>query len=405
MTNHSLTRAETSFTPYKGLVVLDVSQGIAGPNCGTILGLQGATVYKVEPPAGDWGRNIGATVQGMSALSIASNGGKRSVCIDASKPSGAALMTRLAKQADIVIESFRPGVAARVGLDPEQLRRERPDQIILSVSGFGDHGPGAKRPGTDSILQALSGLVQLNAGPDGTPKMVPMYLIDSVTSLYAAQLVSAALHERANTGQGRHLKISLLEAAASLQAIPQLDALLSTHLTAGQPPVPSGIFKTQDNYIRITSVSQRTFEALCRGLDQTEWLNNAEFATDQARIANSTKLNAAVANALEKRTTRQWLDTLEPLGVLCAPVNDYKAFREDPQVKEMCIFNESQQPALGSVPIARHPGMPQTPPPSPLLGQHSKEVLTELGLDETEIATLVDDEVVYLRGETKESTK
>jgi len=132
--------------PFSGLTILDASQGIAGPYCAAMLCTQGATVYKVEPPAGDWGRGIGASNDGMSALSASANGGKQAVCIDASTADGAALMTRLAKQVDIVIESFRPGVAARVGLDPEVLLSARPDQIILSVSGFGDHGPGPNDP-------------------------------------------------------------------------------------------------------------------------------------------------------------------------------------------------------------------------------------------------------------------
>lgn len=383
-----------AMSPFAGLVVLDASQGIAGPYCAAILCAQGATVYKVEPPAGDWGRGIGTSSHGMSALSTSANGGKQSVCIDASTDQGAALMTRLAKQVDIIIESFRPGVAARVGLDPNALLKARPDQLVLSVSGFGDHGPGAKRPGSDTVLQALTGMMHLNADDQGHPRLVPMYLIDTITSLYAAQLVTAAVLERQQTGKGRHLKISLLEAAAAFQVIPALESVLHKQLPAGQPPVPSGVFKTQDGFIRVTSVTQRTFEALCKGLDCHDWLHNPKFATHQSRLTNAEELNAAVAAIVAKRATRPWLDILEPLGVLCAPVNDYDRFREDAQVKEMGVFVDVEQPALGVVPMPRHPGLPQAPEPSPQLGQHTHEVLTAFGLSETEIEVLIESHVV-----------
>ena len=383
--------------PFSGLTILDASQGIAGPYCAAMLCTQGATVYKVEPPGGDWGRGIGASSDGMSALSTSANGGKQAVCIDASTAEGAALITRLAKEVDIVIESFRPGVATRVGLDPHVLLAARPDQIILSVSGFGDHGPGAKRPGSDSVLQAMTGTMHLNADDTGQPRMFPMYLIDTVTSLYAAQLLTAAVLERQQTGNGRHLKVSLLEAAAALQTMPALESVLRTRLPAGKPPVPSGVFTTTDGFIRVTSVTQRTFEALCKGLDRLGWINDPKFVNNEARLANADELNAAVADILAKRTTREWLNTLEPLGVLCAPINDYAAFREEPQVKAMDIYANVEQPGLGSIPMPRQPGLSQTPQPSPLLGEHTKDALKALGLSEAEIQSLIDTHVVQQR--------
>lgn len=381
-------------TPFAGLTVFDASQGIAGPYCAAILRAQGATVYKIEPPAGDWGRGVGAASQGMSALSTSANGGKQSICIDASTEAGAALMTRLAKKADIVIESFRPGVAARVGLDPQVLAQARPDQVMLSVSGFGDHGPGANRPGSDTVLQALTGMMHLNADAQGNPRLVPMYLVDTVTSLYAAQLVTAAVLERQQTGKGRHLKVSLLEAAAAFQVIPALESVLHKRLPAGQPAVPSGVFQTKDGFLRVTSVTQRTFEALCKGLQRLDWVNNDKFATHEARLAHSATLNAAVADILAHRSTRQWLDILEPLGVLCASVNDYDAFRQDTQVKAMGVFVDVDQPGLGVIPMPRHPGLPQAPAASPQLGEHSTQALAALGLKATEIQALVASKVV-----------
>lgn len=395
------TRQE-ALEPFKGLVILDASQGIAGPYCAAILGMQGATVYKVEPPAGDWGRHIGAHRDGFSALSTSANGGKLAVCIDAAMPDGINLMTRLAKQADVVIEGFRPGVAARVGLDPQVLQEARPDQIILSVSGFGDHGPGAKRPGSDTVLQALSGMMHLNAAADGTPRLVPMYLIDTATALYASQLLTCALLQRERTGKGRHLKVSLLEAAAAFQMVPQLESALRTHLPAGKPPVPSGVFETTEGFIRLTSLTQRNFEALCKGLNCAEWLENPDFATNEARLNHVEEMTDAVARVVLTKSAKEWLAILEPLGVLCAPVNDYQAFRDDPQVQAMQIFTNIQQPGIGMVPLPKHPGLQAKPQPAPKLGEHSREVLRLLGISDPEVESLIAAGVVRLAEASKE---
>lgn len=395
---------EEALEPFTGLIILDASQGIAGPYCAAILGMQGAAVYKVEPPAGDWGRHIGANLEGLSAISTSSNGGKLSVCIDATLPDGNDLMTRLAKKADVVIESFRPGVAARVGLDPQVLRQARPDQIILSVSGFGDHGPGAKRPGSDTVLQALSGMMQLNAAADSTPRLVPMYLIDTATALYASQLLTSALLQRELTGKGRHLKVSLLEAAAAFQMVPQLESALRTHLPAGNPPVPSGVFETKEGFIRLTTLTQRNFESLCKGLNCAEWLENPDFATNEARLNHIAEMTDAVARAVLTKSAQEWLAILEPLGVLCAPVNDYQAFRDDPQVQAMQIFDNVQQPGLGTVPLPKHPGLQAKPQPAPKLGEHSRQVLQLLGISDPEVESLIAAGVVRLAEDTNKQT-
>ena len=393
---------QLDWQPLKGLIVLDVSQGIAGPYCAAILGSQGATVYKVEPPTGDWGRHVGTRSPEMSALTASVNGTKQSICIDAALPAGIQLLTRLALKADILIESFRPGVAARLGLDRAELQQARPDQIMLSVSGFGETGPGAKRPGSDSVLQAMTGAMHLNATSDGIPRMIPMHLIDFAAALYCSQLLTLAIMQRGQTGEGRHLKVSLLEVAAAFQVIPQLESSLKGQFPAGHLPVPSGVFQTLDGYIRITTLTQRNFEALCKGLDRAGWLDNAKFATPQARLSHAQEMSGEVTAVVQTKSAEQWLAILEPLGVLCAPVNDYQAFMQDPQVKAMQIFAQVQQPGLGSIPLPRHPGMQVPPAPAPRLGEHSRQVLQALGVDEGQIQSLIDTGVVRLAQDPQE---
>lgn len=390
--------------PLAGLVILDVSQGIAGPYCAAIMRTEGASVYKVEPPTGDWGRQVGTRSSEMSALSASVNGGKQSICIDASQPDGAGLIARLAQKADVVIESFRPGVAARVGLDANALQKANPHQIILSISGFGESGPGAKRPGSDSVLQAMTGMMHLNATPDGMPRMVPLHLIDFAAALYASQLLTLALLEQARTGKGRHIKISLLEVAANFQVIAILEAALADRFESGHLPVPSGVFETQNGFIRLTTLTQRNFEALCGGLDREQWLKDERFATIDARLGHAKEMAAEVAQVLKTKSASQWLEILEPLGVLCAPVNDYALFQGDPQVQAMEIFTQIKQAGLGSIPMPRHPGLPNPPAPAPRLGEHSCQVLHALGVAQNEIDQLLDAKIVWQATDLKEST-
>ncbi len=180
--------------PYRNIKVLDLTQGIAGPYCAEILLQNGATVTKVEPPSGDWGRTIGYAPEGMSAIAISYNLGKRSVCIDATKAEGRALLLRMALEADVVIESFRPGIMSKLGLSYESLSRDRPDMVYVSVTAFGEDGPYVDRPGSDSTLQAMSGLMVVNQDQNGNPRKMGILLVDVVTGIYAAQATATALY-------------------------------------------------------------------------------------------------------------------------------------------------------------------------------------------------------------------
>ena len=195
--------------PYRGLRVLDFGQGIASPYCAMLLGVYGADVIKVEPPEGDWSRYLGTTYGNHTTLSAVYNRGKRSLCLDLKHKDGIAIAQRLAREADVLIEGFRPGVAARLGLGYESLSRDNPGLIYLSVSGFGQSGPYSKRPGSDSVAQAFSGLVSINVGTDGTPHRVGTTISDVVTGVYAFQAISTTLFARASVGTGRWIDVNL----------------------------------------------------------------------------------------------------------------------------------------------------------------------------------------------------
>jgi crotonobetainyl-CoA:carnitine CoA-transferase CaiB-like acyl-CoA transferase len=195
--------------------VLDMSQGLAGPYCAGLLGLQGASVIKVEPPSGDWIRNAGGGREGITSLAVMGNLGKRSACIDATKPEGKALLLRMARKADVFVQNFRPGVIERLGLAYEALAKDHKDLVYVSISGFGPDGPESGKPATDSVIQAFTGIAAINRSADGTPRRIPFLVPDTVTGVYAAQAAGAALYARAMTGKGRHLQVSLMDVCAA----------------------------------------------------------------------------------------------------------------------------------------------------------------------------------------------
>jgi len=377
--------------PYAGLRVLDVSQGLAGPYCAGLLGMQGASVIKVEPPGGDWIRAAGGGREGMTSLAIMGSAGKRSACIDATKPEGKALLLRMARNADVFVQNFRPGVIERLGLGFETLAKNNPALVYVSVSGFGPSGPDARHPATDSVLQAFTGMAHVNRDVDGTPRRIPFLVPDTVTGVYAAQATGAALYARAMTGRGRHVEVSLMDACAALQAAPILDAVLS----GGKPPaaivVPSGIFRTKNGYITVASLSDAMFEALLEALGLDALRSDPRYATSEARRKNAPAINAEVARILASEDTHHWILKLSAADVLWAEVMDYAGFRAAPQAVHMQTFCDVDQFPYGTLPVARVPGARREWPigPAPRVGEHTLEILAEAGVTEAERAALI----------------
>jgi|CXWL01.1.fsa_nt_gi crotonobetainyl-CoA:carnitine CoA-transferase CaiB-like acyl-CoA transferase len=378
--------------PYEGLRVLDMSQGIAGPYCAGLLAMQGAEVVKIEPPGGDWIRAVGGGREGLTALTIMGNLGKRSACIDVAKPAGRDLVLGMARKADVFVQNLRPGVIERLGFGYDTLAKDNPALVYLSITGFGPRGPDAKRAGTDSVLQAYTGMAHLNRDADGIPRRIPFLVPDTTTAVYAAQAVGAALFARHKSGRGRHVEVSLMAACAALQAGPIID----DSLTGGKPvpalTVPAGIFRTRNGYMTVTSLNETTFAALMKVLGLESLCLDPRFAQPAERQKNAALVNAEVARRLATEDTAHWLRGFGAVDVLCAEAVNFAGFRASPQAAEMGVFETLDQFPYGPLQIPRVPGGSSDWPlaPAPRVGEHTLEVLAESGLSAVECAALID---------------
>jgi crotonobetainyl-CoA:carnitine CoA-transferase CaiB-like acyl-CoA transferase len=388
--------------PYRGLRVLDLGQGVASPYCAMLLALYGADVVKLEPPDGDWSRGLGTKFADgtQTAMSMTFNRGKRSLILDLKSPEGRAALRRLAVKADVLIEGFRPGVAARLGVGYDSLKSENQRLIYLSVSGFGQQGAYADRPVTDSAAQAFSGMVSVNRGPDGTPHRIGAYMCDVPTGLYAYHAVATALYARRDTGVGRWIDISLMNGGAAI-----LGHKLAEFSLAGGPPAtinaPAGTYRTSDGVISVALVNEGHYQRLCGVLERPELATDPRYDSFVKRGTVEAELVAQVAAILLTDTSAAWLTRLRAADVICDKVNDFSDWLADPHVQASSAATMIAQPGLGAVPMPRTPGAPGAseaalaPAPSP--GQHSREILAEIGLSDDEITGLIRDKIVENR--------
>ena len=384
--------------PYAGLRVLDVSQGFAGPYVGGLLSLYGASVVKVEPPEGDWIRGIGTSFGGNTALGVVANRGKRSIAINLKAEAGRALAHRLARDADVFIESFRPGVAKRLGIAYPDIRALNPRILYLSISGYGQTGPGAARPAVDTVIQANSGYMSVNRGMDGVPHRTGVLIADTSTGLYAFQAVAAALFAREREAEGRYLDISLMQGTAAFLA----PKIVEFHAEAGNPRVlnaPAGSYRTADGWIAVTLVKEHHFEKLCRAIGREDLAGDPRFRSFETRGAHGDAIRDIVAAALAARTTADWVRRFSEHEVLASPIADFGDWLADPQVAETRAAPVVDQPGMGSVPIPVIPGTdPSYSAPAPAVGQHGREILAELGFDAAAMEDLVRAGAVALPG-------
>jgi len=366
--------------PYDGIRVLDFSQGVAGPHCGMLFALYGADVIKIEPPEGDWSRPLGTVIDGMSAIFVAYNQGKRGLVLDLATQDGVSIVHDLVRGSDVVIENFRHGVIDRLGLGWTTLKEIQPKLIHVAISGFGQTGPDRTRPATDSILQTHAGLMALNRGIDGLPHKVRFPAIDHVTGLYAFQAAAMALMTRDREGRGRYLDISLLQSSIAFQGVKILDH----HVTGGNPPedqyAPIGIYPTRDGSLAVSTIRQRQFRDLCEVLGCAELESDPRFNEIGERMKHVEELNALLALEFATRTTAEWSRRLTEKGVMNSPVRDYSELLDDAHVKSAALIHWIGQPGFAQVPLARVPGADvDWVFPAPALGEHSDEILAELG--------------------------
>ena len=385
--------------PLEGMRVADFSQGVAGPVAAMLLADLGADVIKIEPKRGDWIRHTGRKVErGMSPIYVSMNRNKRGICLGMKEPRGAEVAHGLAASSDIVVESFRPGVMERFGIGYEALQAEQPGLIYASVTGYGRSGPYVDFPGADSVIQAMGGIMSLNGDEGGDPLRFGMFMVDVITGMTAYQGILAALLARGRSGRGQRVDVSLLDAIMAFQAPP-----LTEYLMHGQLPerngnvnsyvAPSGVFRTKDAYIMLTVLDQQWSKG-CKVLELEALEHDPRFATNAARLQHRDELLGIVRDKLAQRTTAEWLTAMRAADILCAPINDYESLVADPQVAVNRLLDTLQHPLFGPLPLIRNPvrysGMEPGYRPPPMLGEHTRQVLTEAaGLSPAEVDALL----------------
>jgi crotonobetainyl-CoA:carnitine CoA-transferase CaiB-like acyl-CoA transferase len=382
--------------PLAGLRVIDCSQGLAAPSAAASLAMYGADVIKIESVGGDWGRGIGVNKAGNTCVSVAGNMGKRSLTVDLKNPHGRAFIKRLVDDADIFLESSRPGVAQRLGIDYPTLSADNPALIYLSMTGFGQHGPHRDRPCSDTVAQAFSGLLASNTGSDGIPHRVNTIPADVAGGLYAFQAISMALFRRTRTGKGGYIDLSLTQAIAHFQGV----KFAEYQIEGGAPTPfnePAGNYLARDGWIVITLVKEENFAAICTAMDLTELIDDPRYLTFQARGENKLELRRIIAERVATQSADHWLEIFAAKGILANRVYDYGDWLGDSHVTETQAVEYFEQPGIGQIGYPAMPGgMAQAATLAPTIGFGDAAILRDVGLSDTEIAELTASGAVHL---------
>ena len=384
---------------YAGLRVLDLGQGVAAPYCAMLLAMHGAEVIKLEPLGGDWSRGLGMRYGDHTAMSAHYNRGKRSLALDLKASAAREIAFSLAARADIVIEGFRPGVAARLGLGYDELRARNPGLLYLSVSGFGQEGPYAALPSTDSVAQAFSGMMSVNLGNDGTPHRVGAIIVDTLTGLHAAQALGVALYARERRGEGQRIEVSLAQCAAAI-----LGHKLAEHVLEGGAPrqlnAPTGAYRTRDGWIMVALVREEQYVRLMGALSRPDLAEDPRFVDFAARAAHAPVLVDIVSRIIASDTTGGWLERLRAADILADRVNGFDDWLADPHIVATSGAVCVDQPEMGQFPTPRTPGIPLAVdaalPPAPRIGEHGAAILAEIGIDPLAVARLCAENILFV---------
>ena len=389
--------------PLSGLRVFDLTRVLAGPTCTQMLADLGAEVIKIEKPgSGDDTRGFAPPYMPgtkESAYFTGVNRNKFSVTLDIAQPEGQAIAKRLIAQSDILVENFKVGALAKYGLAYEQLREEFPGLIYCSITGFGQTGPYAPRPGYDSLIQAMGGIMSLTGEPDGMPQKVGVPVADLFAGLYGCIGILAALRHREATGRGQKIDIGMLDAHVAWLANQAMNYLA----TGENPPrlgnqhpniVPYQVFATADGYIVLSVGNDPTFQRFCESFGLTHLLEDARFATNAARVENRQLVTDTLAPVMRQHPTGWWVEKLEALKIGCGPINRLSGVFVDPQVVARGVVVEMAQPEGGTVKVIANPMRLSATPPDyriapPRLGEHTEQVLRDrLGTGRDEVAML-----------------
>ncbi len=387
-------QASTALSRY---TVLDLTRVRSGPTCVRQLADWGANVIKIEMPEGlDQGDPMGGPRQGPDFQNLHRN--KRGMTLNLKDPAGVEILKKLAEKADVVVENFRPDVKHRLGIDYEALSKVNPRLVYASISGFGQDGPYAERPGFDQIAQGMGGLMSITGLPGQGPVRVGIPIADLCAGLFAAQGIMVALLEREVSGKGQWVNTSLLQAQIFM-----LDFQAARWLMAGEVPkqagnnhptsIPTGVFKTADGHMNIAATGQRIWERFCKAVGKAEWIEDPRYKSGADRSKNRDQLNAEIEAVTLTRTSAEWVEALNEAGVPCGPIYAINEVFADPQVQHLGIAqklnggNRGEVAYVGQpVVLSRTPSQVVTHPPA--IGEHTEEILGGLGFDAAAIADL-----------------
>ena len=384
--------------PLQGYRIIDLTAMVSGPLATMILADQGADVIKVENPlGGDYTRAVSTRRSGFSASFLNNNRNKRSLSVNLKDPRGLDILKRLAADADVFVQNFRPGVVDRMGIGEAAIREIAPNIIYVSISGFGDQGPLAGKPVYDPLVQALSGLTTVQAGSDETrPRLVRTILPDKLTGVTAAQAITAALLARERSGKGQHVRLSMLDSVIAF--LWSSDMGSQTFVGEDHPQEKAQsfidlIYETTDGYISVAVQSDKEWEGLVLALEKPEWLADERFKTAALRHKNIDARLSLTQDVLRTRGSAEWLARLEAADVPCVPVLTRRDMIDHPQVMASQTIVESDHPRAGRLRQARPAAVFSETPAGhgfggPALGQHNDELLAEVGLDGSEVETL-----------------
>jgi crotonobetainyl-CoA:carnitine CoA-transferase CaiB-like acyl-CoA transferase len=389
---------------FEAVTVVDLSSYLTGSFAGSMLAYLGADVIKVERPGtGDPNRESAPFVDGESGYFWTVNYGKRSLELDLKSERGVELFHELTDEADVVIENFRPGTTERLGIDYESVAEHNPSVIYCSISGFGESGPLKHRPGYDLLMQGMSGIMSVTGEPDGRPLRVGIPLVDMITSMWAAFGIAGALYHRDQTGEGERIEIGMLDAAMPWLTKQAAKAFAGepTHRLGTRDPViaPYQIFETSDGYLAL-GVNQRQWEQLCEALDRQDLREDERFRTNEDRVEHVDELAAELERVFGERTTDEWITYLtEEHSIPTGPVWSVEEALESDHIHARDVIGTLPHTAAGEQPVINHPlnfehASGEFTRHAPVLGEHTREILDDLGYDEESIRELYANAVV-----------